>query len=145
MTAEHGGSDRRLRVDHEGGDRFSIAVRHHTLRVDQPVSDGGEDSAPTQIELFMASLASCVAFSIRRFLFRHGEPTGGLAVTADFEFAEHPARVGEVHLRVEVAGTLSPERRAALLKVASHCTVHNTLVQPPKVGIELAAPVATVA
>jgi uncharacterized OsmC-like protein len=130
---------RRLRVDHEVGDRFRIAVRQHTLSVDQPEADGGEDTAPTPTELFVASLASCVAFYARRFLSRHGLPVEGLSVTAEFGMASHPARVGEVNLQVQVPAELAPAQQSALLAVASHCTVHSTLLHPPDVRIELAA------
>ncbi|MGO8685890.1 MAG: OsmC family protein [Candidatus Dormibacteria bacterium] len=132
-------ASRRVRVDYEGGDRFSIAVRQHTISVDQPASDGGEDTAPTPTELFVASLASCVAFYARRFAARHGIPTEGLAVVADFSMASHPARVGGITLRLHVPEELAPEQQEALLAVASHCTVHGTLVQPPEVRIEMAA------
>jgi putative redox protein len=130
---------RRVRVDYESGDRFRIAVRQHTINVDQPASDGGEDTAPTPTELFIASLASCVAFYARRFAARHDIPTEGLAVTAEFSMASHPARVGEITLQLHVPAELSPEQQAALLAVTSHCTVHSTLMQPPEVRIELAA------
>ncbi len=42
---------RRLRVDHEAGDRFRVAVRQHTLSVDQRHADGGGDTAPPPTEL----------------------------------------------------------------------------------------------
>jgi uncharacterized OsmC-like protein len=135
----------RLRVDHEAGDRFRIAVRQHTLSVDQPEADGGEDSAPTPTELFVASLAACVAFYVRRFLSRRGGSVDGLSVTAEFGMASHPARVGEVNLRVQGPGELTPAQRTALLAVASHCTVHSSLLQPPEVRIELAPPTARTA
>lgn len=80
-----------------------------------------------------------MAFYARRFAARHGIPTEGLAVTAEFSMASHPARVGEIRLQLHVPGELSPEQQASLLAVASHCTVHSTLVQPPEVRIELAA------
>jgi uncharacterized OsmC-like protein len=132
-------ASRRVRVDYESGDRFRIAVRQHTISVDQPASDGGEDTAPTPTELFIASLASCVAFYARRFAARHDIPTDGLAVTADFSMASHPARVGEITLQLHVLGELSPEQQASLLAVISHCTVHSTLMQPPEVRLALAA------
>jgi len=132
-------ASRRVRVDYEGGDRFRIAVRQHTVTVDQPASDGGEDTAPTPTELFIASLASCVAFYARRFAARHDIPTDGLAVTAEFSMASHPARVGEITLQLHVPAELSSEQQASLLAVTSHCTVHSTLMQPPEVRIELGA------
>lgn len=128
-----------IRVDHKDGDLFEIAIRHHLVHVDQPDADGGTDVAPTPTEFFVAGLASCVAFYARRYLARHGLPTAGLAVTATFTMAERPARVAEIRVLVAVPDGVPEDRRAALLAVASHCTVHNSLRQSPEVSIELAA------
>lgn len=128
----------RTTVRHEGGDRFSIGVRDHTLHVDQPVDDGGEDTAPTPTELFIASLAACVAFYARRYLRRHDLPEAGLAVDAEYELVARPARVGWIRLSIQPPDGLPDERRQPLLAVASHCTVHNTLTNPPDVQVRLA-------
>lgn len=126
-------------VEHRGGDRFDVAVRGHLLHVDQPVDVGGDDTAPTPTELFVASLASCVAFYARRYLHRHGLPTEGLAVSAGYVLGSRPARVTTLEVRLTPPQGLPVERREALLAVASHCTVHNTLVQPPEVTVALAS------
>lgn len=127
----------RVTVRHLDADRFTIAVGRHTLTVDQPVDQGGEDSAPTPTELFVASLASCVAHYARRYLTRHGLPTEGLEVTASYDLAKSPARVGDVQVQVKVSDAIPAERLDALLAVASHCTVHNSLIQPPSVRVTL--------
>jgi putative redox protein len=124
-------------VTHLGGDRFDLAVRGHRLSVDQPMADGGEDTAPTPTELFVSSLAACVAFYARRYLSRHGLPTEGLGAEADFEFASRPARVGAIRVRLLIPDGVPAENLAPLLAVASHCTVHNSLGTPPSVEIEL--------
>ncbi len=129
-----------LSVRHDGGDRFSVSVRGHTIQVDQPLDAGGEDTAPSPTELFVASLASCVAFYARRYLRRHGLPEDGLAVTTGYELAMRPARVGSMWIEIELPDGVPAERREALLAVASHCTVHNTLFDPPDLQVRLADP-----
>ena len=126
-----------VRVTPLGGDRFEVGVSQHRLEVDQPVSDGGEDKAPTPTELFISSLAACVAFYARRYLARHDLPTEGLAVLAEFTMASRPARVSEIMLHIELPAGIPEEKRPPLLAVASHCTVHNSLITPPKVSIDL--------
>lgn len=54
------------------GESYEFAVRGHRMLVDQPPEAGGEDEAPTPTELFVASLATCVAFYAGRYLTRHG-------------------------------------------------------------------------
>jgi len=129
----------RVTVRHVDGDAYAITARGHGMLTDQAVADGGKDAAATPTELLVASLASCVAFYTGRYLVRHGLDRAGLAVTAEFAMAAaRPARVGAVRLRITVPGGVPPQRTGALLAVASHCTVHNTLRQQPDVSIELA-------
>jgi uncharacterized OsmC-like protein len=128
-----------LDVTHVNGDAYSVEIRGHRLQVDQPADAGGTDTAPTPTELFAASLATCVAFYSGRHLVRHGLHRTGLRVGAEFTMSsERPARVESVRITVTPPPGLSPQRHAALLAVASHCTVHNTLHQPPRIDIELA-------
>lgn len=131
-----------VRVDHLTGDEFTIGVRGHRLTVDQPVDAGGRDTAPTPTELFVAGLASCVAFSARRYLARHGLPTEGLAVDAAYEMGSRPARVAAVDLQLHLPAGVPEARREPLLAVASHCTVHNTLTTEPEIVVRLAEPEA---
>lgn len=126
-----------IHVRHVDGDEFEIAIRQHKLRVDQPLADGGSDHAPTPTELFVSSLAACIAFYVRRFLTRHELATEGLAVDATYSFATNPTRVDSISIEIHLRDAVPDERRPGLLAVARHCTVHNTLEQPPEVQIDL--------
>jgi putative redox protein len=120
------------------GESYEIAVRGHRILVDQPTEAGGEDTAPTPTELFVASLASCIAFYAGRYLSRHGCDRTGLSVSASYDLAtSRPARVRAVRISLKVPTGLPAERWPALAAVVSHCTVHNTLHDPPEVSIEL--------
>lgn len=138
-TADHPDGDGagRMEVSYLGGECYAAVTRGHAVMTDQPDA-GGDDSAMTPVELLVASLASCVAFYAGRYLDRHGLSRDGLHVSAEFTLAvDRPARVGGIRLLVRVPGGLPPGREAALLAVASHCTVHNTLRQAPDVAIDL--------
>ncbi len=126
-----------IQVDHVENDRFRISIRGHQVPVDQPVPDGGEDTAPTPTELFVSSLAACVAFYARRYLDRHALPTGGLGVDVDYEIATRPTRVGEITIRLRLPADVPEDKVAALVAVASHCTVHNSLDNPPAVHVDV--------
>ena len=125
-------------VTHDGGDRFSIAIRGHVVHVDQPEPDGGSDTGPTPTELFVASLAACVAFYASRYLKRHDLLEEGLTVTAQAESGTKPSRVASMTITLTLPEGIPQDKREALLAVASHCTVHNTLTHPPEVLVKLA-------
>jgi putative redox protein len=125
-----------LTVSSLGGDRHLISVRGHELIVDQPRSDGGEDAGPTPTDLFVASLASCVAHYARRALGREG---GRPSVHCRWSMsATTPWRVTAIEIEVRLPEITSPARLAAVRRAIGHCTIHNTLQDPPKVAISAA-------
>jgi len=126
-----------LTVTFRQGTRFDIASRSHTVITDQPVEDGGQDAGMSPVELFIGSLASCVAYFVGRYCARHRIPCDGFTVEADWSYAEQPHRVGAVEMRISLPAVLAPEQQARLLKVAHGCTVHQSLAVPPAVKVSL--------
>ncbi|HLN75656.1 MAG TPA: hypothetical protein VK204_01350 [Nocardioidaceae bacterium] len=61
----------------------------------------------------------------------------GLTVEVSYQMGSKPARVAGVELRIRLPRELPDARRAGLLAVAGHCTVHNSLTRPPAVAITL--------
>lgn len=122
-----------LHVRHLDHDRFSIRVRGHEVVVDQPRADGGDDSGPTPTELYVASLASCVAFYGSRFMRRHAIP-GAIEVTARWTMGKRPARVEAIELDV-LTPPIPSDKRERFSSVIERCTVHNSFVSPPDVSI----------
>jgi putative redox protein len=87
---------REMGVRFVAGESYEVSVRGHRVLADQPPDAGGRDAAPTPTELFVASLAACVAFYAGRYLTRHRYGRDGLAVRAGFDMAT-TARRGERH------------------------------------------------
>lgn len=132
-------SPSRLTVTFTGGESYRASSRGHELTVDQPLDAGGNDLGPTPVDLFVASLATCIAFYAGRYLTRHGVPRDGLRVDTEFGMAEdRPARVAHIRMRLTTPPGLTEPQKKALLAVVDHCTVHNSLRQPPDVQVELA-------
>ncbi|HYL56283.1 MAG TPA: OsmC family protein [Gemmatimonadales bacterium] len=125
-----------ITVTYEGGDRLRIQARSHVLVADQPVADGGADEGPTPTELFVASLAACVAHYAQRFLRRHGLSSDGLRVTSNYRWAENPHRVGAIDLEVSAPG-LPDGKRQAFARVIERCTVHSSITHEPSIRINL--------
>lgn len=134
MTPNGSGS---LRVLWQGGDRFDLDIRDHSVRVDQPLEAGGGDTGPTPVELFVGSLASCVAYYAAKYLRRRQLPSG-VVVTARYELGSGPARVARIDLAVEAPGVPEGLRRS-FTAVIEACTVHNSMRMPPQVSLHVMA------
>jgi putative redox protein len=126
----------RISLTHEHDAHYHIRIRQHGIVVDQPPGAGGADLGPTPTELFVGSLAGCAAYYVGTYLMRHGYTTAGLRVDAEFEMSEEPpARVTAIRLDLTLPESFPEERRAAVLRVADRCTVHNSIRSVPDVRI----------
>ena len=127
----------KLTVAHHGGTRYDITSGKHRIVTDQPVEDGGQGAGMSPVELFVGSVASCIAYFVGRFCERHHISREGLSVDADWSTAEGPHRVGQINITIHVPHRLMPDVKERLLKVAHGCTVHQSLAVAPTVAIQL--------
>lgn len=125
----------KLTASFHGGTRYDIVSGQHRVITDQPVEDGGQDAGMSPVELFVGSVASCVAYFVGQFCARHNISRHGLSVDAEWSMAEHPHRVGRIDIGIHLPHRVPTELKERLLKVAHGCTVHQTIAVTPNIAI----------
>ena len=128
-------------VKHRGEVKFEICGRQHTLVSDLPIESGGHDEGMTPPELFLAALGSCAAFYAVAYLKKKGLPREGVEVRVTAEKAGPPARLDHFKIEVKMPTPLSDADRIGIDDAVHRCLIHNTLLHPPTVKIELQVPV----
>lgn len=129
-----------VKITHLDHVQFSIQARSNTILCDQPPENGGQDAGMTPPELLLASLGSCAAFYAVQYLKTRNLADTGVVVTVHAEKLLQPARLSNFRVHVECPVTLTPAHREGLMRSVHHCLVHNTLLSPPSIEIELATP-----
>ena len=129
-----------IQVEHLGGVQFQIRARQHTIASDQPAENGGFDEGMTPPELLLASLGSCVGFYAAQYLRKHKLATEGTIIRVTADKATDPARLDNFRIALEIPGELSQKDVAGVEEATRHCLIHNTLLHPPKISIEVKAP-----
>ena len=123
-------------TQYRGNRRFEICARGHRVICDQPRDNRGEDTGMTPPELMLASLASCAGYYAAEYMNTRGLPSKDLVVRVTAEKAAHPARLGS--FRIEVLGLSLDERhRTGVLRAVKACLIHNTLLTPPNIEVEV--------
>jgi uncharacterized OsmC-like protein len=126
-----------VKVTHLDQVRFSIQARSHLIVCDQPSDNGGEDTGMTPPEFLLASLGSCAAFYAVQYLKTRNLAQSGVEVTVTAEKLMQPARLGNFRIQVVSPISLTEEQTEALMRSVHHCLIHNTLLSPPQIAIEL--------
>jgi uncharacterized OsmC-like protein len=94
----------------------------------------------TPPEFMLASLASCAGFYAIQYLKTRNLADTGVAVTVTAEKIKPPARLGKFDIRVTCPVPLTPEQYEGLMRSVKSCLIHNTLLHPPEISIELDVP-----
>jgi putative redox protein len=129
-------------VTHLGGLRFASQIRSHRIVTDQSVRAGGEDSAPSPLELVSAALGSCIAVYVHRFCESRGLAHEGMRVEVTPRNDASPNRIAELAVAVHLPNELPPHAMEMLERVIRSCPVHNTLTQGASVSVSIGTAVS---
>ncbi len=128
-------------VTHIDGEKFAIRIRSHEIFVDQTLKGGGEDTAPTPIELLGAALGSCIAYYVRQFLRTRDLSTEGLRVAVVQNKATNPTRVDEFLVNVLLPAEIPAGYLPMIERVIHACPAHNTLSMGARLSVTYELPV----
>ncbi len=126
-----------MKITFPGGKRVNAEWNGRVIATDQPVEAGGEGTAPTPFDCFLASLGTCAGIYALGFCQQRGISTEGLELTQRAEFGE---REGKMRLsRVAIEITLPPgfpeKYRTAIVKAAELCAVKKAIMDPPELTV----------
>ena len=124
-----------IKVNFPGGKRVDAEVGSFTIRTDQPVSAGGEGSAPEPFTLFLASLATCAGIYVVGFCRARNIPFDDITLHQHSESDPKTGKLLRVELEVRVPPAFPAEYRDAVARAAASCKVKKTLLSPPEVSV----------
>ena len=96
----------------------------HRLVTDEPVSVGGEGTAPAPHELLVAALAGCISTMLVMYARTKEWDLGDVRVDVDYD---HRARPRTAAIAIALGGDLTDEQLARLEKVAATCPVRQAI------------------
>jgi putative redox protein len=110
-----------------------VEAQHEGFKVltDQPVKDGGTNTAPSPSDLFLASLGTCAGYYALRFCQERGLPTDGLSLTLSTESDEARRRLSKIRIEIRLPVGFPEKYRAAILRATDQCSVKRHVVEAP--------------
>ncbi len=111
------------------GDMLSeVQLGNHTLTIDVPAGFGGKDRGPTPHQVFIASVASCMAAIVANYCKTADVNTEGMSVSVSFEHGEKPTRMVDLKGVIRLPNCDPGKRADAILHVAQNCPVYQTIL-----------------
>jgi len=121
-----------------GGKKVNALYRGFTIQTDQPVEQGGEGTAPTAFELFLASIGICAGYYVLAFCQERQISHEGIKVVMRAERDEKTKMVDRISIRIELPPDFPEKYIKAVVNAAEQCAVKKHLVFPPDIEISTA-------
>lgn len=122
-----------FRVGFPGGRKVDVHMEGMVIHTDQPVKDGGQGSAPTPSQLFLASIASCAGYYALIFCEKRGIDTRGMGLEMRLAKDDTTKLIRTMTLVLTLPDHFPEKYRPAILKAMDACWVKKHLVDPPRI------------
>ena len=109
--------------------KHTVRVGSHSVTVDEPPANGGEDLGPTPHDLYDSALGACKALTTLWYAQRKQIPLEDIRVAVHRDDSEERRGTYRLRVTLELGGPLTPEQRQELLNVAGKCPVHKLMTQ----------------
>jgi ribosomal protein S12 methylthiotransferase accessory factor len=135
---------KQLIITLDGKRRVTAHVGGHQVHTDQPTSNGGENSAPSPFDVFLASLGTCAGIFVQGFCATRGIDTRDIRI---HEWPHYDAQgtLKSVELAIDLPADFPVRYRESLLRVVEQCSVKRAIAAKPEFVVRIGAtPAASV-
>jgi len=124
-----------LKLKFPGGLKVDVEYKGFVIHTDQPVHQGGENTAPSPFDYFLVSIAGCAGFYALAFCRERNIPTAGLNVSLTSERGAESKMIEKLTITVDLPARFPDKYRTAIVRAIDHCTVKAHIMRPPKFEI----------
>lgn len=126
-----------MKISFSGGKKVDAEYKGFHIKTDQPIQQGGEESAPEPFSLFLASIGTCSGFYVLSFCEKRNISTENISLLLTFEKDCETHLIKKISIQVCVPKDFPNQYKNALIKAVNLCAVKKHLDTPPDISIEV--------
>ncbi len=120
-----------MEIKFEGGKVVSANFHGHVIRTDQPISNGGGDTAPAPFDLYLASIGTCAGIYVKSFCDNRKIPTDNIRIIQNTEFDKETGLPVNITIDIKLPPDFPEKYRESVVNVAGLCKVKKSIDRPP--------------
>jgi ribosomal protein S12 methylthiotransferase accessory factor len=120
-----------MEITFDGGKVVTAHTHGHSIKTDQPLDNGGTNTAPTPFDLFLASIGTCAGIYVKSFCDNRKIPTDGIRIIQTSQFSKETGLPTNIKIDIQVPPDFPEKYRNSLINVAELCKVKKTMANPP--------------
>jgi len=117
------------------GKVVSAHYHGHIIKTDQPSDNGGDASAPSPFDLYMASIGTCAGIYVKSYCDNRNISTDKIKIFQNVEYSKETNLPVDITIEIKLPDDFSQKLRDSLLHVAGLCLVKKSIANPPVFNI----------
>jgi putative redox protein len=128
-----------LIITFPGRKKVDAEYKGFTIRTDQSQAAGGDGSAPSPFDHFLASIGTCSGIYVVDFCTNRGIPLEGIRIVQRMEWDQKKKMIARITLDIEVPHGFPDKYKKPLVRVVDLCSVKKHIVDAPSFVINVVA------
>ena len=120
-----------MEITFDGGKVVTAHSHGHIIRTDQPLDNGGGNTAAAPFDLFLASIGTCAGIYLKSFCDNRQIPAENIKIIQTTEYNKETGLPVTVKLDIKLPPDFPEKYKASLLHVAGLCKVKKSIANPP--------------
>jgi ribosomal protein S12 methylthiotransferase accessory factor len=120
-----------MEITFEGGKVVTAHTHGHSIRTDQPLDNGGGNSAPSPFDLYLASIGTCAGVYVKSFCDNRKIPTDKIKIIQKTEFSKETGLPVNITIDIQLPADFPEKYRESAICVAELCKVKKSIASPP--------------
>jgi len=125
-----------IKVFFPGGKKVYAEYGDFVIKTDQPVYQGGEGTAPSPFDLFLASIATCSGYFVLVFCQSRGLSYENISIVLKKERNQETKRIEKIFIHINLPKDFPEKYNSAVIKSVNSCTVKIHMLNPPEFIVE---------
>ncbi len=120
-----------MEITFDGGKVITAHLNGHKIKTDQPVNNGGENSAPSPFDVFLASIGTCAGIYVKSFCDNRKIPSDKIRIIQTAEYDKQTGLPVSINIDIKLPPDFPEMYKEAVIKSAELCKVKKTIANPP--------------
>lgn len=121
-----------LKVTLTGGKKVVAHYKGFEIATDQPKHQGGDESAPSPFDLFLASIGTCAGIYVQSFCERRDIPYEGIEIVQTMETDPDTRLPVKFNLQILLPEGFPEKYKNSVIQAAELCLVKKTIANAPE-------------
>lgn len=120
-----------MEIYFNGGKVVNAKFDDHIIITDQPLDNGGGNTAPAPFDLYLASIGTCAGIYVKSFCDRREIPTKDIRIIQSVEFDKLTRLPSHIKLDIKLPADFPEKYKDVLINAADLCAVKKSIKSPP--------------